>query len=53
MSRRRKSGTEPKHISDLPQAPAVYALYGGRGRNSYVAYVGITARLPAPTQSGH
>jgi len=45
MTRRRKTRTEPKHISDLPQAPAVYALYGGRGRSSYVAYVGTTGKL--------
>ena len=29
-------------ISDLPNTPAVYALFGGRGRAHYVAYVGIT-----------
>lgn len=32
-------------ISDLPAKPAVYALYGGAGRSSYVAYVGITGNL--------
>ncbi|HEX8995131.1 MAG TPA: hypothetical protein VF812_03780 [Ktedonobacterales bacterium] len=30
-------------IADLPGKPAVYALYGGRGRGLHVAYVG-TAR---------
>lgn len=30
-------------IADLPSRPAVYALYGGRGRGLHVAYVG-TAR---------
>lgn len=28
-------------IGDLPTAPAVYSLYGGNGKNCYVAYVGI------------
>ncbi len=32
-------------ISDLPNSPAVYAFYGGRGRSSYVAYVGVTRVL--------
>ena len=31
--------------SDLPKVPAVYALYGGRGRGSYVAYVGQAVKL--------
>lgn len=32
-------------ISDLPNSPAVYAMYGGRGRGLYVAYVGIAGSL--------
>jgi hypothetical protein len=32
-------------IADLPNRPALYALYGGTGRRAYVAYVGITDRL--------
>ena len=27
-------------LSDLPNVPAVYALYGGQGKGMYVAYVG-------------
>jgi len=45
MPRRTKSKRKPEHVSQLPQVPAVYALYGGRGRNLYVAYLGITSRL--------
>ena len=32
-------------ISELPNKPAVYAFYGGRGRSTYVAYVGVTKVL--------
>jgi hypothetical protein len=32
-------------IADLPNCPALYALYGGAGRHAYVAYVGITDKL--------
>lgn len=32
-------------ISDLPNVPAVYALYGGNDRTSYVAYVGLASKL--------
>jgi hypothetical protein len=32
-------------ISDLPNRPAVYALYGGSGSNLYVAYVGVADTL--------
>jgi hypothetical protein len=32
-------------ISDLPNLPAVYAMYGGRGRSLHVAYVGIAEKL--------
>jgi hypothetical protein len=34
---------ELSSISDLPNVPAVYAMYGGRGM--YVAYVGVAGRL--------
>lgn len=32
-------------ISDLPNIPALYVLYGGKGRGRYVAYVGLSSRL--------
>jgi hypothetical protein len=32
-------------ISDLPNRPALYALYGGAGTRAYVAYVGIAESL--------
>ncbi len=32
-------------ISELPSNPAVYALYGGRGNEKDVAYVGIARNL--------
>jgi hypothetical protein len=32
-------------IADLPNRPALYALYGGTERHVYVAYVGITDNL--------
>lgn len=32
-------------ISELPNVPAVYAMYGGRGRSAYVAYVGMGGNL--------
>src|ERR1700749_609235 len=28
-------------IADLPNVPAFYAMYGGQGGSTYVAYVGI------------
>ena len=28
-------------VADLPNVPAVYAMYGGRGRGLHVAYVGL------------
>ncbi len=37
--------TELAAISDLPSQPAVYALYGGRGRGLHVAYVGSARDL--------
>jgi len=35
----------PSAISELPNAPAVYALYGGQGKGTYVAYVGLARQL--------
>jgi hypothetical protein len=32
-------------ISDLPNVPAAYAMYGGKGRGLYVAYVGVGGNL--------
>lgn len=32
-------------ISDLPSVPTVYAMYGGKGRGCYIAYVGIAKAL--------
>ena len=32
-------------ISNLPKVPAVYAMFGGIGNRSYVAYVGIAGNL--------
>lgn len=32
-------------ISDLPNNPSVYALYGGKGSNIFVAYVGVADKL--------
>jgi len=32
-------------IAQLPNAPSVYAMYGGRGRGLHVAYVGIADDL--------
>jgi hypothetical protein len=32
-------------ISELPNVPAVYAMYGGRGSSAYVAYVGMGSTL--------
>ena len=32
-------------LTDLPNVPAVYAMYGGRGRGLHVAYVGIADAL--------
>jgi hypothetical protein len=44
--RRGISGYErPRAISDLPQAPGVYVIYGGRRRGRYVACVGIAQKL--------
>jgi hypothetical protein len=36
---------EPTSISELPNAPGVYAMYGGRGRGLHVAYVGVAGNL--------
>lgn len=35
----------PPTIAQLPNAPAVYALYGGQNRGLHVAYVGLATRL--------
>lgn len=32
-------------LRDVPKSPALYALYGGRPRNAWVAYVGIAGDL--------
>lgn len=32
-------------VSDLPNTPAVYAMYGSQGRGLYVVYVGNAGRL--------
>ena len=32
-------------ILDLPNVPAVYAMFGGQGRSRYVAYVGLGSKL--------
>jgi hypothetical protein len=32
-------------ISELPNSPAIYALYGGKGQKKFVAYVGIADKL--------
>ena len=37
--------THASSYRDLPATPAVYALYGGRGRSLHVAYVGIAGSL--------
>jgi hypothetical protein len=39
------SSQTPLGVADLPNCPALYALYGGTGRHTYVAYVGITDSL--------
>jgi hypothetical protein len=35
----------PSAISELPNVPAVYALYGGQNNGAYVAYVGLAKQL--------
>jgi hypothetical protein len=32
-------------VSELPNVPAVYALYGGQGQGAHVAYVGLATKL--------
>lgn len=34
-----------QRVSRVPDVPAVYALYGGRGRSLHIAYVGIAEHL--------
>src|SRR5690349_13098288 len=41
----KSSSHGPFGIPDLPNRPALYALYGGTGRREYVAYVGIADSL--------
>ena len=36
---------EISSVSDLPNVPAVYAMYGGQRPHLYVAYVGIAGKL--------
>lgn len=36
---------EVERVSQVPNTPAVYAMYGGRGAHLYVAYVGVADRL--------
>ncbi|MGH2559959.1 MAG: hypothetical protein ACRDJH_12905 [Thermomicrobiales bacterium] len=36
---------EVERIALLPTAPAVYAMYGGRGPGLYIAYVGVADNL--------
>ena len=36
---------EIKCISDLPNQPGIYAMFGGRRRSQYVAYVGLGSKL--------
>lgn len=37
--------TEAGVVADLPDVPAVYALYAGRGHDVYVAFIGMTHDL--------
>jgi hypothetical protein len=39
-----------KSFLDLPQAPGVYALFGGRGGGHHVAYVGIGSKVRTRVQ---
>jgi hypothetical protein len=41
----RPESTEADTVADLPDVPAIYALYGGRGSDVYVAFVGVTEDL--------
>ena len=36
---------EVQRVSLVPSVPAVYALYGGRGRSLHIAYVGVAENL--------
>jgi hypothetical protein len=36
---------EVTSISDLPNVPAIYAMFGGQDRSRYVAYVGLGSKL--------
>ena len=41
----RPDASEANTIGELPDVPALYALYGGRGEHAFAAYVGITEDL--------
>ena len=41
----RPDASEANTIGELPDVPALYALYGGRGEHVFAAYVGITEDL--------
>jgi hypothetical protein len=43
----RPDRSEANTIGELPDVPALYALYGGRGDHVFAAYVGITDDLRA------
>jgi hypothetical protein len=49
MSKAQKTrGAEATQLTDInkvPNTPAVYAMFGGRGTNAFVAYVGIAEKL--------
>jgi hypothetical protein len=32
-------------VKEVPNAPAVYAMYGGQGRSAYVAYIGLAGKV--------
>jgi excinuclease UvrABC nuclease subunit len=32
-------------ISSLPNNPAIYSIYGGKGQRKFVAYIGIADKL--------
>jgi hypothetical protein len=43
----RLDASEANTIGELPDVPALYALYGGRGEDLFGAYVGVTDDLRA------
>lgn len=50
MAQKKPVEVDSHAIASLPDKPAVYAMYGGRGRFSFVAYVGETANLKTRLQ---